>query len=296
LGFSGKSHFSNLGVDNSFDLRKLECPLEAAILMDIYSNPVVEIESLNSTSTNVYKALMKTANPDAKEILKFWFPTGLENAMKLWFGKSPEVDMMIKSKYEELFQKASQGDLDHWLANPLDCLALLILLDQVPRNTYRHSMKMYAGDTKALAIVMKAFYYQHFKHLTPIQCIFLPCLVLTHSESVYCQQLCLDVWTNFVETRLKKDSHIMYFGKIFHHHWEVITKFGRFPHRNEILGRETSEEEKAFLLDTSYRFDLPMIVEIDEDKPVQIKFESNSDFLKKEEESKKMNEQEDFSC
>ena len=80
--------------------------------------------------------------------------------MKLWFGKCPQVDMMIKIKYEDLFMKASRGDLDHWLANPMDCVALLILFDQVPRNIYRHSNEMYSGDSKALAIVMKAFYYQ----------------------------------------------------------------------------------------------------------------------------------------
>ena len=255
-------------------------------MMEIYNSPIVEVESLNNTSKNVSKALMKTANPEAKEILNFWFPTDLENAMKLWFGKSPQVDLMIKTKYEGLFLKASQGKLDHWLVNPLDCLALLILLDQVPRNIYRHTRNMYAGDSKALAIVMKAFYYQHFKHLTPIQCIFLPCLVLTHSESLYCQQLCLDVWTNFVKPRLAEDSQIKYFGDIFHHHWEVVTRFGRFPHRNEILGRESTKEEVAFLLDTSYRFDLPLVFKKDDDKPAQIKFETNDDFLTKEKESK----------
>ena len=257
-------------------------------MMDLYNNPAKELAPLDRTNVKVAKALMKTADPSAKDLLKFWFPTNLEDAMKLWFGKSPQVDMMIKIKYEKLFMKASQGDLDHWLANPMDCLALLILLDQVPRNIYRHSTDMYSGDSKALAIVMQAFYYQHFKHLSPIQCVFLPCLVLTHSESVYCQCLCLDVWTNFVEPRLSRDSQIKYFGDIFQHHWKVITRFGRFPHRNEILGRETTNEEEAFLLDTSYRFDLPLVFEKEDDEPAQMKFETNADFTKKEAESKTM--------
>ena len=257
---------TQININSNILYRKLKCPLEAAILMEIYNSPVAEVESLTNISKDVSKALMKTISPEAKEILKFWFPTDMENAMKLWFAKSPEVDMTIKTKYEDLFQNATEGKLDHWLVNPLDCLALLILLDQVPRNIYRHTRNMYSGDSKALAIVMKAFYYQHFKHLTPLQCIFLPCLVLTHSESVYSQQLCLDVWKNFVEPRLDQESNLKYFGDSFHHHWEVITKFGRFPHRNEILGRDTTEQEEAFLQDASYRFDLPQIFQVDDDK------------------------------
>ena len=96
----------------------------------------------------------------------------------------------------------------------------------------------------------------------------------------------MDVWTNFVQPRLTQDSQIRYFGDIFHHHWEVIARFGRFPHRNEILGRETTTEEAAFLLDTSYRFDLPLVFEKEGDGPAQIKFQTNPDFTQKEAESR----------
>ena len=67
-------------------------------MMDLYSNPVRELASVDKTNSKVLKTLMKTADPSAKGLLKFWFPTDLEEAMKLWFGKSPQVDMMIKTK------------------------------------------------------------------------------------------------------------------------------------------------------------------------------------------------------
>ena len=67
----------------------MQCPLEAAIMMDLYNNPVRELVSVDKMNGKVLKSLMKTADPSAKDLLKFWFPTDLEDAMRLWFGKSP---------------------------------------------------------------------------------------------------------------------------------------------------------------------------------------------------------------
>merc|ERR1712142_707588 len=133
-----------------------------------------------------------------------------------------------------------------------------ILLDQFPRNIYRHQRRMYDTDAKAQSICMKVLYHNYHRTITPLQAIFMPCLVLTHSEHFHHQELCVDIWCHLIQHSLPADDQLRIFGMIFLNHLKVVAKFGRFPHRNEIMGRKTTKEENNFLNDKSFRFDLPL--------------------------------------
>jgi len=195
---------------------------------------------------------------DAKRVLKYWFPPSLTEAMMLWFGKSPALDAEIESKFGPLVEQAARGDLDDWTSDPCECTALIILLDQFPRNIFRHKPKMYDTDAKAQSVCMKVLYHNYHKSVSPLRAIFMPCLVLTHSEHFHHQELCVDIWCHLIQPSLPVDDPLRIFGMIFLNHLKVVAKFGRFPHRNEILGRTTTADESEFLNDKSFRFDLPL--------------------------------------
>jgi len=221
--------------------------------------------------------LTGSMKPDAKRVLDFWFPASLTDAMMLWFGKSPSLDAEIEAKFGDLVEKAAKGDLDEWTSDPCECLALLILLDQFPRNIFRHMPKMYDTDAKAQSVCMKVLYHNFHRTISPLQAIFMPCLVLTHSEHYHHQELCVDIWCHLIQHSLPADDPLRIFGMIFLNHLKVVARFGRFPHRNEILGRVTTAEEREFLNDKSFRFDLPLHY-TDDGKVV---FEETEDFATK---------------
>jgi len=202
--------------------------------------------------------LVGSIDKDAKAVLDFWFPESLTEAMMLWFGKSPALDEDIRRRFGGLVELAAKGDLDSWTEDPIECLALIILLDQFPRNIYRHQRRMYDTDAKAQSICMKVLYHNYHRTITPLQAIFMPCLVLTHSEHFHHQELCVDIWCHLIQHSLPADDQLRIFGMIFLNHLKVVAKFGRFPHRNEIMGRKTTKEEDNFLNDKSFRFDLPL--------------------------------------
>jgi len=221
--------------------------------------------------------LTGSMKPEAKSVLDYWFPASLTDAMMLWFGKSPALDTEIETKFGHLVEKAAKGDLDEWTSDPCECLALIILLDQFPRNIFRHKPKMYDTDAKAQSVCMKVLYHNYHRTISPLQAIFMPCLVLTHSEHFHHQELCVDIWCHLIQHSLPVDDPLRIFGMIFLNHLKVVARFGRFPHRNEILGRKTTTEEVEFLNDKSYRFDLPLHYTADG----KVVFEETPDFAAK---------------
>ncbi|KAI8840423.1 hypothetical protein BJ741DRAFT_525552, partial [Chytriomyces cf. hyalinus JEL632] len=124
-------------------------------------------------------------------------------------------------------------------------VALLILLDQFRRNMYRDSADMYTRDHHCVKLVKRAIRAEVPAVLQPIEGVFL-CLVLTHTENIQDQMLCLELWTQFSK-QLRLQDPLNVFDEIFKRHVAVIQRFGRFPHRNEILGRASSSEELEFL-------------------------------------------------
>jgi len=184
----------------------------------------------------------------------------MEECLTLWFGKSELTDQDIWSRFGADVALASRGHYDHWALNvehPRLLVALVIMLDQFPRNMYRDTPQMYASDARCLALVKRGLRVGGSAGLRPIERVFL-CLALTHSESLDDQHLCMEEWGRVME-ELAPDDPLNAFHEIFHRHVAVIMRFGRFPHRNKILQRENTAAEEKFLADSSFRFDLPLV-------------------------------------
>ena len=201
-----------------------------------------------------------TAEVDkAEQVLEYMLRPGIEECLKLWFGKSEQTDQEIWNQFGADVALASRGHYDHWaldLEHPRLLVALVIMLDQFPRNMYRGTPQMYACDARCLALVKRGLRVGMGGRLRPIERVFL-CLVLTHSEALDDQYLCMEEWGRAM-AELASDDPLNAFHEIFHRHVAVIKRFGRFPHRNEILQRANTMAEEDFLENSSFRFDLPL--------------------------------------
>jgi len=184
---------------------------------------------------------------DAKvdEILDFWFDSpqspeyGKERSF--WFTKKPEFDKQLSDYFLSTYEQAAAGELDSWEDSPRSCLALLLLLDQFPRNMFRGTPKSFATDAKAIAIANNAIAKGFDQYLLPVQRWFMY-LPFEHSENIADQQRCVDLFAT-----LKDDPDSAATIDYALRHKSVIERFGRFPHRNKILGRETTPQEAEFL-------------------------------------------------
>ncbi|MGG5817817.1 DUF924 family protein [Falsiroseomonas sp. HW251] len=196
----------------------------------------------------------------AEQILKYMLRPSIEECLKLWFGKSEQTDQEIGDLFGADVAQAANGQYDHWalaVRDPRLLVALVILLDQFPRNMYRDTPRMYAADERCRALVKRGLRVEMVERLRPLERVFL-CLALTHSEALEDQHLCMTEWARVMEA-LAPDDPLNLFHEIFHRHVAVISRFGRFPHRNKVLGRVSTAEEEDFLANASFRFDLPLL-------------------------------------
>jgi len=179
------------------------------------------------------------------EILDFWFGKPDEEdygkPRTVWFQKNSEFDQKVRSRFLKDYQQAASGQLDYWKTSPHGCLALTILLDQFPRNLFRHQPQAFATDPQALVIAQHAVAQGFDQELLPVQrwFIYLP---FEHSENLADQQQCVKLFST-----LKDDPDSASTINYAYQHLAVIERFGRFPHRNAILGREATPEEAEFL-------------------------------------------------
>ena len=171
-------------------------------------------------------------------IVEFWWNAGPEK----WFATDAAFDETIKSRFLDIHERAASGGLDEWIEAPTGALALVILLDQFPRNMFRGTPRAYATDEKAKTIGLVAL--ERGDHETVSEDInqFLA-VPLMHSEDLADQDLCVQ-WME----RIGTEDNV----KFARHHRDIIARFGRFPHRNTILDRETTEEEEAFLVEDGF--------------------------------------------
>jgi alkyl hydroperoxide reductase subunit AhpC/uncharacterized protein (DUF924 family)/CRP-like cAMP-binding protein len=196
----------------------------------------------------------------AEQVLAYMLRENIEEGLDLWFGKSEHTDQEIWNRFGTDVALASKGYYDHWALNTEHSrllVALVIMLDQFPRNMYRDTPQMYAYDARCLALVKRGLRVGVSGRLRPIERVFL-CLVLTHSEALDDQYLCMEEWGRAMED-LAPDHPLNAFHEIFHRHVAVIKRFGRFPHRNKILQRASTPAEEDFLQNSSFRFDLPLV-------------------------------------
>jgi alkyl hydroperoxide reductase subunit AhpC/uncharacterized protein (DUF924 family)/CRP-like cAMP-binding protein len=196
----------------------------------------------------------------ADQVLQYMLRPSIEDCLNLWFGKSEQTDQDIVNRFGADVALASTGRYDHWALNvehPRLLVALVIMLDQFTRNIYRDTPQMYAWDARCLSLVKRGIRAGVSRRLRPVERVFL-CLALTHSEALDDQLLCMEEWERAMG-ELTPDDPLNVFHEIFHRHTAVIKRFGRFPHRNAILQRESTLDEEDFLGDGSFRFDLPLI-------------------------------------
>ncbi|MEQ1590785.1 MAG: DUF924 family protein [Thiobacillaceae bacterium] len=193
-------------------------------------------------------------------VLDYWFgapgsaATIAARQSKLWFGKQPEKDRDISKRFTTTFNTAASGALDSWADLPRGRLALVILLDQFPHHIHRDTAQMFAQDSKSLAVSLEALTTGADRQLSMIERIFLY-LPLEHAESVSMQDLSVAQYTQLVAEAAEPERKLFDgFLDYAHKHRDVIMRFGRFPHRNEILGRTSSQDEIEFLKQPGSRF------------------------------------------
>lgn len=164
-----------------------------------------------------------------------------ERQVGLWFEKSEATDTAIRERFGELTARAANGELDHWARRDDGLVALLILLDQFPRNLYRGSPQAFAADARALALAKETVRSRRDLELPPLERIFVY-LPYEHSEDIEDQERCIALFAA-LEDELPGAELV----KWAQAHYDIIRRFGRFPHRNAALGRETTPEEAEFL-------------------------------------------------
>ncbi|WP_017298346.1 DUF924 family protein [Nodosilinea nodulosa] len=190
-----------------------------------------------------------------EEILRFWFgdPADLNGEYgqqrQVWFKKDPAFDVAIRRRFLADVERAIAGNLDGWRSQPRPCLALVLLLDQFPRNLFRGEGRSFAGDRAALAAAYHALDNGYDQQVLPVERIFFY-LPLEHSENLANQERSVELVRSLYAAHPEFESTLDYALR----HREVIQRFGRFPHRNAVLGRETTPEEAAFLQQPGSRF------------------------------------------
>jgi uncharacterized protein (DUF924 family) len=170
-----------------------------------------------------------------EEVLAFWFAEGMEQR---WFKSDEAFDREVGEALQPLHEQAAAGRLDHWQASGRGALALVILLDQVPRNLFRGEARAFATDAEALAVTKRALENGLDKALRQGERMFLY-LPLEHCEDLADQELCVTLTGQLDENPEWHDYALR--------HRDIVARFGRFPHRNAVLDREATPEERAFL-------------------------------------------------
>ena len=188
-------------------------------------------------------------------ILAFWFKEAalstpqIDRRMDTWFGEDPVFDAMVQNEFADDVEKASDGKLDHWAHKPKGRLALILLLDQFRRNIHRGTAEAFARDKQALKLCVEGAMKKKDQGLTPIQRVFFY-MPLQHAESLKVQEKGVQLFNKLAEavspTYRETFATIAQFAEL---HRDIIACFGRFPHRNKVLGRDNTPEEDEYLAD-----------------------------------------------
>jgi uncharacterized protein (DUF924 family) len=182
---------------------------------------------------------------DAERLIAFWFADGLDTFRKAWFTRDDAFDDTCRDGFGGLVAPAREGALDGWASTPRGALALLLLLDQFPRNLFRGSAEAFASDAHARDIARGAVLRDRFDlALPPAARIFLY-LPFEHGEAIADQDLAVALFEGLrdIPAMRAPDGTIDYAWR----HRAVIQRFGRFPHRNAALGRPSTPAERAWL-------------------------------------------------
>lgn len=168
------------------------------------------------------------------DILNFWYMPPLPQH---WFNSTPAIDAEIRERFESTWLQAKAGELASWQDSADGCLALCIVLDQFPLNMYRGQALSFSTEQQAVAVTKQAIAQGFDQQLPPERVMFLY-MPLMHSEHMADQDACVRL---FAEVGLLENS------RFAEHHRGIVQRFGRFPHRNAALGRESTPAELEYL-------------------------------------------------
>jgi uncharacterized protein (DUF924 family) len=205
--------------------------------------------------------------PSAQDLLLFWFgprpytAPQVQQHSRLWFGGSnapelrPQTDELIRERYGEVTLAAEQGRLAHWESSPRRRLALILLFDQFSRNIYRGSARAYAQDLDALSLTVSGMQIGADATLDPVERLFFY-MPLMHTESLDVQEESVAAFRRLRE-EAPADLHRIFQASLDSavQHRDIIARFGRFPYRNRVLGRESTPEEIEWLATEGSDFD-----------------------------------------
>lgn len=197
------------------------------------------------------------------ELLGYWFGEAMKDPSKipgrtgLWFGNDPERDARMLDRWGPLVTAAAEGKLDSWTRTPRGRLAVLLLMDQFRRNIFRGTPEAFRRDGRARYLMRDGVSRMMDIQLTPVERVFFY-MPLQHSESLDDQELGVDRYLQ-VEREVASEHKPIFadFRKYAQLHRDIIARFGRFPHRNAILGRRDTPEERAWLASGGETFGQP---------------------------------------
>ncbi len=175
-----------------------------------------------------------TNTETAHTVLTFWFE---ESTQEQWFEKDNVFDATIRKRFEPTVKSSLRGERDRWADTISGCLALIIVLDQFTRNIYRGTPRAFSGDEVALALSLRCLNRGYLDAVEVNQRHFM-LMPLMHSEDLAIQDMSLPLFETHTNERTLDFAQ---------RHRDIIARFGRFPHRNAILGRPSSSEETEFL-------------------------------------------------
>lgn len=202
----------------------------------------------------------------AQDVLLFWFglrpysPASVAQHARLWFGDpqapelTPQTDELIRERFSALIDAAEHDQLAAWESSPRRRLGLILLIDQFPRNVYRGTARAFAHDHQALSLAVSGMQSGGDATLDPVERIFFY-MPLMHAEALDVQQESVAAYRRLLheappELRATFENCL----KFAQRHQDIIARFERFPHRNRVLGRDSTVEEKAWLTAQSERF------------------------------------------
>lgn len=187
----------------------------------------------------------------AQTVLDFWFGAPPSATPRTeWFRKDPAFDATIRARFGALVETALAGGLRDWDATPQGALARIVVLDQFPRNMHRDTPRAFAGDTLALAAAQALVARGDDRRLAPLERWF-AYLPFEHAEDLAMQHESLRLFGALADESPAVGGHALLWAR---KHFDVIVRFGRYPHRNAVLGRPSTPEEVAFLREPGSSF------------------------------------------
>ncbi len=192
------------------------------------------------------------SNPSRSELISHWFaetldePATITGRMGWWFSADEERDQIMADRFSGLVEECAAGHHYHWLDDPEGRLAMILALDQLPRNLFRGTPRAFSNDSYTAALCLAAAHTGQDKALKPIQRAFLY-MPLQHFEDLQAQEAGVQLYERLAEENPEWPVFAEGFTAFARLHRDIIARFGRFPHRNKILNRDSTAEEAEYL-------------------------------------------------